>query len=228
MRTTIIIENGKVSVSVDDSSPTIIQKLRGGGDSNEAAAHPEPKSAAPHHKRPKVVESKPVPTKNGGVKRTCEICGDDITTLDKRRKICQKSTCIKEKNRVFMQKWWAKKRGKSAAEPAKVEEKQVGYCKHCQAYTTHDTAHHIVPKPVFLPGHEKTPEEIESWRPKPANTDDSPVKYADTDIPASDFTDPWDCDACRRRSHLCPLHQSLSDDGKTPPKHKKAPDGKRR
>ena len=230
MKTTITIENGKVSVQVDDNQPTQVKTspppiiLQGSEPEIKRTSIKDRVPEAPKHIQ-KPIE-KPVLDKPAAGDRKCAICGDDISHLDKRSTICKKPDCIKSQKRIYMQRWAEKKRS-GTVPPKQEEEQKVDWCKHCQAYTTHDSDHHPKPKvePQFMPGHEKSAAEIEDWRPKTTGIDDKPVPRGTIQhTPALDgFPDPWDCDACRRRSHLCPLHQGMTDDGKEPPKPKGRP-----
>lgn len=74
-----------------------------------------------------------------------------------------------------------------------------------------------VPAPEFLPGYEKTPEEIEALRPRPV------IEPAPRHSPGmqrrSDnaFADPWNCQKCRDHLHICDFHAGMEADGKRPP-----------
>lgn len=169
-------------------------------------------------------------------KRSCATCGDDISDLDSRRKVCNKPECKLAIKRRAARDYLARQRKTSPAQ-VDVPDKPVHWCKHCQAYTTHDSDHHPKPEPAhidrlgvtpkFLPGHEKTPEEIESLRPKDVGF--KPIVPTDRDIArlapppvfgqkkTSDFEDPWNCQACRDYEQICQLHKAMEADGKKPP-----------
>lgn len=80
-----------------------------------------------------------------------------------------------------------------------------------------DTARQV--KPTFLPGYEKTPEEIEAARPRVS----VPTEPAPTHTPgmkrlsSPDFDDPWNCQKCRDNMHICDFHAGMEADGSKPP-----------
>lgn len=229
MKTVITIENdpiggSKVTVQVDDGAIVPTDKALQGMldlatnmkmDAVRAGVSSDPpvsQSVATKSRvrgkaaeKPKDTDTKKV------VERQCVVCGDDISTLDKRRKLCLKPECQKEWNRRYAREW-GRKHYTATKSPQ-------------QKKSTPATRQEPAPLPVtpqFMPGHEKTPEEIEAWRPKPLNLPESmPSLVSKASGPTSDFTDPWNCEACRRREHLCPLHQSMSDDGSVPPARSK-------
>lgn len=90
-------------------------------------------------------------------KRECEVCHDDISNLNKLRKLCKKPECLKESNRRYAREYWQKKHGKDAPDN-----------RITKPATRQETASLAV-TPEFLPGYEKSPEEIEALRPKPMN-----------------------------------------------------------
>lgn len=142
--------------------------------------------------------------------KRCEFCGDDISHLPgNNRKACLKPECAKAQKKQYMDRWLAK-------QPKKAAKSKSGPIPQQEATPAPVT-------PQFMPGHEKTPEEIEAWRPKPFNLPESTPSLGAARLEqlTSDFTDPWNCEACRRRDHLCPLHQSMSDDGSVPPSKSK-------
>jgi len=75
------------------------------------------------------------------------------------------------------------------------------------------------PQPQFLPGYEKSPEEIEKLRtsfPLPGAMPTGSLRH--TEKSSDDFADPWDCQKCRDHMHTCDFHAGMEADGKTPPK----------
>lgn len=75
------------------------------------------------------------------------------------------------------------------------------------------------PQPQFLPGYEKSPEEIEKLRtsfPLPGAIPTGSLRH--TEKSSDDFADPWDCQKCRDHMHTCDFHAGMEADGKTPPK----------
>lgn len=75
------------------------------------------------------------------------------------------------------------------------------------------------PQPQFLPGYEKSPEEIEKLRtsfPLPGAMPTGSLRH--TEKSSDYFADPWDCQKCRDHMHTCDFHAGMEADGKTPPK----------
>lgn len=74
-------------------------------------------------------------------------------------------------------------------------------------------------EPEFLPGYEKTPEEIEALRPiappEPAPKH-NPDMFA---TPKGGFKNTWNCANCAMLGRLCHLHARMDMDGETPQKH---------
>jgi hypothetical protein len=184
MKTTITIENGKVSVQVDDGQPVQVETVKSA--SHVKSVVPPPVEVT----NDKSINSKPmaadVPETSG---RSCQFCDVDLSASGSRAKICKKPECKKAQGRIYAQRYAAKK-GKKPA-------------------TSEET--------IFLPGHEKTKKEVESWRPKVTLPEAVPAGRVVQRSPAG-FEDPWNCQACRTKGELCPLHQSLTDKGKKPPR----------
>ncbi len=223
MKTIITVEDGKVTVEVDDSVPvkvetsppkptTRFEKLQKGGlvetkpsENTEVKLVgsntyvPTKKPAIQEPVKPAVLD-KPTPEE-----RTCEICGDDISDLYKTAKICRKEECRREKNRQYARDYWRKHeegKPKSTITRPVVIKRQPTQPK----------------QPEFLPGYEKSPEEVEELRPKAFNLPESlPQPGVSKIVISSDFPDPWDCGRCRTAEKLCSLHQSMEDDGLEPP-----------
>ena len=255
MKTTVTIQDGKISIQVDDEQPAIVSSVKSstsqqieavdGADVDkvgdlkaEKISRACKRCGANINRRHKLAQfctqvecvkaravQSQIPTSTPpDAKRACKICGVDISSTRKSNVVCSKPECKKEYKRQYMAQYHKKASSKQEKSSEVQEEKQVDWCKYCQAYTTHSSLGHpkVDIEPQFLPGHEKTAEEIESWRPKisvPADRDKSAYGAGST-TSSTNFTDPWDCDACRRRSHLCPLHQTMTGDGATPQRKK--------
>lgn len=97
MKTVITIEDGKVTVEVDDKAPVVVETSRAPLPINNDQ-RPWP---APNQKLAKVVQSKPQPTKAGAVPRICEICEGPIPTeAHALAKVCS-DKCRDEKRRRY-------------------------------------------------------------------------------------------------------------------------------
>jgi len=235
VKTLITIENGKISVQVDDNSPVDVQTspLRYRDQYGVVAEFPLPTVADTTIKpRPSVMDppttesvSQSVTKKSRArgkaktpkaaelVARDCVQCGDDISKLDKRRKLCLKPECQKEYNRQYAKKW---------NEAHYVPKTSVKAKNGPVVVTKPKARQETSPTPVtpqFMPGHEKSPEEIEAWRPKSSNLPESMPAHGSLhkQQTASTFDDVWNCAACRSDEKLCNLHQRMTDDGSVPP-----------
>ncbi len=99
-------------------------------------------------------------------------------------------------------------------------------CKLCVKFGTRCKRHRDGPvkttKPAaeFLPGHEKSAEELETIR---RNYPDSMPKH-NPQMAAATFgpteNDPWDCALCREKGSRCRLHYKMEEAGSEPPKRK--------
>lgn len=151
--------------------------------------------------------------------RRCQICRDDISGLPGARTICNKVSCEEYRDRLRAQKGSGSSVNRS---PRKVKAPRATAPKL-------DPRYQRVPKPHQKPNIVKRPQPIKRvitddkpWAPmKPMNLPESMPVYAGirhrTD---TDFTDPWNCQACREHSKLCRLHQRMDDDGDRPPTFK--------
>lgn len=236
MKVTIVIENGKVSVEVDDGQAINPKTVEMPGSTIMFEPLPSQKLAEGaadfvHHEPEKPHEPKEAIHKKGEPARRCIYCNDVIESASKAAKVCKKPECKKAQQREYTRKWAEKKGLVAKIVPAKPVEKPPV-------------------KPEFLPGHEKTNDEIESWRPtestpEKTNVNDKPAgadwfcihckkwgMHKSPDCPFVDhahpatrqresdepFDDPWNCQMCRNEGHLCDLHDRLDKDGKKPPK----------
>lgn len=235
MKTIITIENNpiggsKVTVQVDDGVPTEVeqklsrteQALQNIVNLNtnmrvDAVKHGLPITPMPPLKMddkekvgsipPVKVSPAPKKSKTVAATRSCIVCGEDISSLDKRRKLCVKPECQKEWSRRYAQEWNQKNYVPAKKKPE-------------DALVVSQEAAPTPVAPQFMPGHEKTPEEIEQWRPKTFNvpTDSEMPKHTPSERVASDFADPWNCQMCRDLSKVCDFHQRMEDSGSRPPK----------
>lgn len=110
--------------------------------------------------------------------------------------------------------------------PAKTHEKEKT-CKLCTKLghmcKRHRNGEVKVTQPAskFLPGFEKTPEEIEALRPKATNLPGESVPSGgvrSAQHTSGDFVDRWNCQMCRDGKQLCTLHTGMEADGKQPPR----------
>lgn len=155
MKITITIENGTTKIEVDDEQPIAVTKVQG----EVVVTHPASEA---------IVRERGAPiTRNS--KRACDVCGKDITGYHPKAKVCS-DECRKEKAKRYSAKYHGR-----VPTVEKPDDPEVEWCKKCQAWTTHNTKSHVeepftldpTAEPQFLPGHEKSEEEIASWAPKP-------------------------------------------------------------
>ena len=213
MKTSIIIEDGRISIQIDDGKTVSVPSSSG---TLPAPVEPEPPVVEAKKTEPasesvipdKLVSVVPVNDKPG---RTCQICGDDITGLSRVAKICRRPECKRARQAQYVDKSSAK--GKS-------KEQSVSYCRYCKAWTTHDSSNHAVVASSLLKLEERT--EGEPWSPKVSDLPEgaTPVTHEPDAAPYL-FEDRWNCDACRRRSATCPFHISMEEDGKKPEDEKR-------
>lgn len=76
-------------------------------------------------------------------KKDCVICGDTFPLTRSTRTLCGKDACKKEQQRRYAKKYWDKKQGKAQDPSVKKESEEAKWCKHCAAYTTHDSISHV-------------------------------------------------------------------------------------
>lgn len=176
MKTVITIEDGKVTVAVDDTPPvTVRQHL----DINlaEASERHEDERYAKAAKEDVVINAPAGKSKT----KYCERPGCHNVFVPKtvKSKFCSDKCAAK----VYTQRMADKKRANVVAEVAKPTEGVAFYCARCKAYTGHKTKDHVMataevpvppkqsvePKPLidepdFMPGYEKTPAELEAIR----------------------------------------------------------------
>ena len=202
MKTTITVENGLVTIQVDDGEPVAVVP---------AKAPKMPHKGNPASRlnvRDYLPESK-----------ACLVCGTPFKPARYDSRFCSKKCTTKYHNQKN------RKKTKLAKIAPEVE---VKWCKHCKAHTTHDSAHHPqppvkaeVPKPLnpgpeFHPGFEKTPEELKTWKPPKAIIERRDGTRQEVAKPG-EFADPWNCEMCRNAGDLCDMHAKMQAEGKQPP-----------
>lgn len=226
MKTTITIENGKITVQVDDQLPAVVVKQT-----------PILPDIVYSNSKPTVEPATPKVLDYLPTAKDCEVCGTSFKPPRYDSRFCSKKCATKFYNKAHRDKV---KSAKPEKKPP--EDDSVMYCKHCKAYTTHYSADHPSPgvvsptpaplteEPAFLPGFEKSDEELESWKPREFPTPtpvpnvnkgfptDSAKVEAMMDEQRADFDDPWNCGMCRNAGALCLMHEKMTADGKVPPK----------
>lgn len=173
-------------------------------------------------------------------KKSCIVCGDDISGLRGNRVVCLKSACLKERKRRSGYAYFARSIGSpilQAQRRQSVQKYRANKPKVAKA-AVQPTAAPKPARPTINRNLQRKPKESskiqirrapaaksrpaeadEVWMPRamnlpvpgPAHT---PMRIT---IVRSSFPDPWNCAMCREQESLCRLHQSLTDDGKEPP-----------
>lgn len=167
MKIQITIEDGKVTVDYEDQRVALVRSTTpikaAIGVDNEVVNKKPPADKSTYKSRDKEG------TRDA---KNCTMCGDEFQPKKSNQVLCGKPECKREYARRANKKWVATKKEKVTDDP-------VEWCKKCKAYTTHTTADHpasgsvmskpapLNPGPDFMPGHEKSPQEIEDWKPKP-------------------------------------------------------------
>lgn len=161
MKLCLEIEDGRISLTVDDGRPI------------ELASTPsKAATAAPETPKPATVLP---PARAKGVatrledERKCEVCSQPFQPKRANSWFCSPKCATKHYNAQAR----ANAKAKTASTTGTASEPDVHYCRYCLAYTTHSSAEHRAKQaqekaePQFLLGHEKSADEVESWRPKP-------------------------------------------------------------
>jgi predicted nucleic acid-binding Zn ribbon protein len=186
MKTIITSEDGKVTVQVDDQKPIIkmdavVDKAI---DLGEAIADHKASTVSPIAPRPtnsnlfsQLPAGNAITGKQG---KFCEVCGDLFEPPTKISRFCSKKCGTKFYNKAHRDRVKAGLVGQPETKPEPAHEPQATYCAKCQAHTTHKTKDHdmimapavenkgvvadppesLTPRPSFLPGFEKSPEEL--------------------------------------------------------------------
>lgn len=165
---------------------------------------PQPTTAPvrdkPEKSSPKTIDRKPANTPKT-VEKTCGGCGDTFIATGKeisKRKYCD--TCRAN---------GGSKQTKAGAKPGRGPAVE---------YPQPPTEPAPTMTPQFLPGYEKTPEEIEALRTSfPIEPAPTHGQMINPKLSSSNFADPWDCQKCRDHLHVCDFHASMEADGKRPP-----------
>ncbi len=230
MKTTIVIEDGRVTVQVDDQQPISVK--------TSPLAKPPlkapdgPVSTPPAETSPPAEVAIPivgtVDAGNGDVHmnppaddRKCEICEGPLPPgSHKLVKVCS-DECRKKKQRAYAARHYQKKNGKAAPAP---QGKQ---------FETTDTTPRLADDAP--PAKTSTRSKCCEAKVEVAGGEDEPneggtrhyvclacMNACDTYEYTPPFDDPWDCGACREISRLCRLHHSLEQSGHTPPKFRHA------
>lgn len=137
--------------------------------------------------------------------RTCECCGDDISDLRGNRTVCEKPDCLQWRKRRAANKWARENSGRPAvALPGRPQMPETSKSAS-EAAAVPPAAIKPPTEPQFLPGYEKSPEEIEKWRPKPPKPP-KPAKHPGyEDIHNKPDDAEWWCVHCKRwGSHRSP------------------------
>jgi hypothetical protein len=249
MKTTITIEDGKITVEVDDQIVSVQPSAA------PVVAHDkplEPPAAVKPVEMPAYVVPpvKSLISRPSSTEKDCYVCGQPFTPKTRLSRFCSQKC-----ERAFHNKNSRLKRaGRAPLNPDRdpwpglksrtAKKLEAQYCSHCRAFTTHNSGNHPVsgvvapapkplnPEPEFMPGYEKSPEELASWQPKmtggsepipqrkdPHHEDRIEVEKV-MDEQRANFDNPWDCSVCQNAGALCDLHEKMQADGKSPPKFK--------
>lgn len=234
MKTVITIEGGRITVEVDDQQPVVtttggtppsvvLSDIVVDSATDIAPDPPQKRKLASHTSIDKVCDDcgNPFTASGAGMnrRRYCDDCrAKRANTKIKPCKVCEKlgKPCKRHRDgpvrtvRPPMMAITPEKRqqiaGSIGEAAERISEKVREAAKNLQ-----------VPAPEFLPGYEKTPEEIEALRPRPVI---EPVPRHSPDMQRrSDnaFADPWNCQKCRDHLHICDFHAGMEADGKRPP-----------
>lgn len=166
MKTIITIENGKVTVETDDGVEDVIN-VNGGEASNLYHPRGEMRGMTIVHSN-NAEENKPAPPPASRPERLNDSPAKPKKPARQLVSAEHKKAKQAEYNRRYRIKQIAKQKGVPLPKP----EEKVEWCKFCVAFTTHSSKTHPrsdppkAPKPEFLPGHEKSTAEIDSWRPR--------------------------------------------------------------
>jgi hypothetical protein len=229
-KTIITIENGRVTIEVEDQDDPVV--ISGA-----------PAAAG-------LLAQKPEPTRPAGDAgsdsrgdRHCTVCNADIRELRADRKLCGKVDCRKEYKKRYMHNYF-KQRAKNSfpaqgknrppqspsprppisetkrtvLPPAKPRE--CGFCRRrgepCVRHggsKAVPVANQRAPLGHIFTDKALTEPTYGNTKPFKPVDDRPPVKVFD----GSRFLDPWRCQACRDLRRLCGTHKFMTDSGKKPP-----------
>lgn len=190
MKTVITIEDGRITVSVDDQAPVVHESASpslpileshygiGGSIRSEAAVDTAPKDL-PEDEREEPANKTVLPPAT----RTCAECGAGIDHLSKRSTICGSDKCKKAKAARYQREYFAKSKPQTV-------------------------------KPSLMPQDDpptkvEGAQYIESVKPGIA-----PLM---THHANGTFLDPWDCQMCRNGGVVCDFHRRMTISGTRPP-----------
>lgn len=213
MKTTIVIEDGRVTVQVDDQQPISV------------------KTSPPAKQGPKVPDG-PVYTPPAEISppdnRTCEECGGPMNGRPPIAKICGKPEC--KKARVKKQNEAARRKAGQNVGVGRGRGRRpivAGHDQYGHEPEKHQPLHEDAP-----PAKTYTRSKCCEAKVEVAGGEDEPyeggtrhyvclacMNACDTYEYTPPFEDPWNCGACRTNGRLCRMHASMEADGKKAPQY---------
>ena len=217
MKTTIVIEDGRVTVQVDDEQAVVVKPVDKGG----VQIEPPLAKSKPEHKiaQSSTDLSNPLPTDD----RKCEECGGPMTGRPPIAKICARPECKKSRAKKQNEEMRRRRgqnvgvgrgRGRRAQKPAD----DWG---HGNDETPMLTQTAPAQDPEYLSKCHDAKVRVGGGEDEP---DEGGTRYYvclacenACDVYPKPFDDPWNCGACRGHGRLCGLHFNIERDGKLPP-----------
>lgn len=220
MKTTIVIEDGRVSIQVDDGEPVLVQSAI-----SEKPVSDTPQLTSTIADTPPAPAKKPInagpppekPTINATA--TCLNCGDAIRAGSK---YCKKPECKKAQTKANNDRYRLAKGLNVGGGRGRKKHNAAGQFEMEAKDDTPPLWKDAPPaEPVYRSNCCDAVVEVSGGEDEP---DEGGTRFyvcrgcgQTCDVHELPFEDPWDCGACRANGRLCRLHHVMDAEGKTPP-----------